>query len=77
MSRSHPTSSRQFLYVPDGSNEKVQILNRDTLEVVGFFGGHGGHGLDSSTTSTVSPVRFERQHLPGRIVRNACAAVEL
>ena len=22
----------------------MQILNRDTLEVVGFFGGHGGHG---------------------------------
>jgi DNA-binding beta-propeller fold protein YncE len=35
---------QQFLYVPDGSNKKVQILNRDTLEVLGFFGGHGGHG---------------------------------
>ncbi|MGP0073456.1 MAG: hypothetical protein ACLPWF_16190 [Bryobacteraceae bacterium] len=35
---------QQFLYVSDGSNKKVQILNRDTLEVVGFFGGHGGHG---------------------------------
>jgi DNA-binding beta-propeller fold protein YncE len=35
---------QQFLYVSDGSNKKVQILNRETLEVVGFFGGHGGHG---------------------------------
>jgi DNA-binding beta-propeller fold protein YncE len=39
-----PDKQQQFLYVPDGSNKKVQILNRDTLEVVGFFGGRGGHG---------------------------------
>jgi DNA-binding beta-propeller fold protein YncE len=39
-----PGQQQQFLYVPDGSNKKVQILNRDTLEVLGFFGGHGGHG---------------------------------
>jgi DNA-binding beta-propeller fold protein YncE len=39
-----PDKGQQFLYVPDGSNKKVQILNRDTLEVVGFFGGYGGHG---------------------------------
>jgi len=31
--------------VPDGSNSKVHIVNRETLEVVGFFGGHGGHGF--------------------------------
>lgn len=37
-------NQQQFLYVPDGSNKKVQILNRDTLEVVGFFGGQGGRG---------------------------------
>src|SRR5262249_25634337 len=40
-----PDKQQQFIYVPDGSNKKVQILNRDTLEVVGFFGGHGGHGV--------------------------------
>jgi DNA-binding beta-propeller fold protein YncE len=39
-----PDQQQQFLYVPDGSNKKVQILNRDTLEVLGFFGGSGGHG---------------------------------
>ena len=39
-----PDKQQQFLYVPDGSNKRVQILNRDTLEVIGFFGGHGGHG---------------------------------
>jgi hypothetical protein len=39
-----PDKQQQFLYVPDGSNKKVQILNRDKLEVVGFFGGHGGRG---------------------------------
>jgi DNA-binding beta-propeller fold protein YncE len=36
--------AQQFFYVPDGSNKKVDIVDRKTLEVVGFFGGHGGHG---------------------------------
>jgi hypothetical protein len=39
-----PDAEQRFLYIPDGTNKKVQILNRDTLEVVGWFGGHGGHG---------------------------------
>jgi DNA-binding beta-propeller fold protein YncE len=39
-----PDRQQRFLYVPDGSNKKVQILNRDTLTVVGFFGGYGGRG---------------------------------
>ena len=39
-----PDKLQQFFYVPDGTDKKVQILNRETLEVVGFFGGHGGHG---------------------------------
>jgi DNA-binding beta-propeller fold protein YncE len=39
-----PDKQQQFLYVPDGSNKKVQILNRETLEVLGFFSGQGGHG---------------------------------
>jgi hypothetical protein len=39
-----PDKQQKFLYVPDGSNVKVQILNRQTLEVVGWFGGHGGRG---------------------------------
>ena len=40
-----PDKQQQFFYVPDGSNKKVQIVNRQTLELVGFFGGHGGHGV--------------------------------
>lgn len=40
-----PDERQQFFYVPDGSNKKVQIVTRQTLEVVGFFGGHGGHGV--------------------------------
>ena len=39
-----PDPQQQFFYVPDGSNKKVDIVNRGTLEIVGFFGGHGGHG---------------------------------
>jgi hypothetical protein len=40
-----PDKQQQFFYVPDGVNKKVQIVNRQTLEVVGFFGGHGGRGF--------------------------------
>jgi DNA-binding beta-propeller fold protein YncE len=40
-----PDKQQQYIYVPDGSNKKVQILNRDSLEVLGFFGGHGGRGF--------------------------------
>ena len=40
-----PDKQQQFFYVPDGTNKKVQIVNRGTLEIVGFFGGHGGHGV--------------------------------
>jgi hypothetical protein len=40
-----PDKQQRFFYVPDGSNKKVDIVNRDTLEIVGFFGGHGGHGV--------------------------------
>jgi len=39
-----PDKQQRFLYVPDGVNKKVQILDRNKLEVVGWFGGHGGHG---------------------------------
>lgn len=39
-----PDKAQRFFYVPDGSNKKVDIVDRQSLEVVGFFGGHGGHG---------------------------------
>ncbi len=39
-----PDKQQQFIYVPDGSNKKIQILNRDTLQVAGYFGGYGGRG---------------------------------
>jgi hypothetical protein len=40
-----PDRQQQFIYVPDGSNKKVHILNRETMAVVGSFGGRGGHGI--------------------------------
>jgi len=40
-----PDKQQKFFYVPDGSNKKVDIVNRETLEILGFFGGHGGHGV--------------------------------
>lgn len=39
-----PDKQQRFFYVPDGSNKKIQIVNRETLEVMGFAGGNGGHG---------------------------------
>lgn len=46
---SHDPEQR-FAYVVDGTNEKVWILNRDTLETVGSFGG-GGHFAGLFTTA--------------------------
>ena len=40
-----PDRQQRLFYVPDGSNKKVQILDRASLEVLEFFGGHGGHGV--------------------------------
>ena len=37
--------AQRFFYVPDGSNKKVQIVDRQTMELVGFFGGRGGKGV--------------------------------
>jgi DNA-binding beta-propeller fold protein YncE len=40
-----PDPAQRYFYVPDGSNKKVQIVDRQSLQVVGFFGGIGGHGV--------------------------------
>ena len=37
-----PDDKQQFLYVADGRNEKVWILRRSDLDIVGSFG-HAGH----------------------------------
>jgi DNA-binding beta-propeller fold protein YncE len=39
-----PDKQQRFFYVPDGSNKKIQIVDRETVEVAGFAGGSGGHG---------------------------------
>jgi DNA-binding beta-propeller fold protein YncE len=39
-----PDKQQRFFYVPDGTNKKIQIVDRQTLEILGFVGGHGGHG---------------------------------
>ena len=38
-----PDKAQQFLYVLDGSNKAVRVLNRQTLEIVSNVGGHAGH----------------------------------
>jgi DNA-binding beta-propeller fold protein YncE len=34
---------QRFLYVMDGSNKAIRVLNRQTMEIVGSIGGHAGH----------------------------------
>jgi hypothetical protein len=38
-----PDKAQQFLYLVDGSNKVVRILNRQTLEILANVGGHAGH----------------------------------
>ena len=38
-----PAKEQKFIYVPDGSNDRVRILNRDTLQAVGSFGCEGSY----------------------------------
>jgi DNA-binding beta-propeller fold protein YncE len=38
-----PDKAQRFLYIVDGSNKYVRILNRQTLEIVDSVGGHAGH----------------------------------
>lgn len=38
-----PDKEQRFLYVVDGSNKTVRILNRQTLEIVGSIGARAGH----------------------------------
>jgi DNA-binding beta-propeller fold protein YncE len=38
-----PDKAQQFLYLVDGSNKVVRVLNRQTLDVVANVGGHAGH----------------------------------
>jgi len=38
-----PDKGQRFLYVVDGSNKAVRVLDRQTLQVLGSIGGHAGH----------------------------------
>lgn len=38
-----PDKEQKFLYVVDGSNKAIRILNRQTLEILASVGGHAGH----------------------------------
>lgn len=38
-----PDTAQQFLYVVDGSNKVVRVLDRKTLDIVTNVGGHAGH----------------------------------
>jgi DNA-binding beta-propeller fold protein YncE len=38
-----PDPEQRFLYVVDGSNKAVRVLNRQTLQQVSSIGGHAGH----------------------------------
>jgi DNA-binding beta-propeller fold protein YncE len=38
-----PDKEQRFLYIVDGSNKAIRVLNRQTLETVASIGGHAGH----------------------------------
>jgi DNA-binding beta-propeller fold protein YncE len=38
-----PDREQRFLYVLDGSNKAIRVVNRQTMEIIGNIGGHAGH----------------------------------
>ena len=50
-----PDKEQQFLYVVDGSNKAIRVLNRQTLEIVSNVGGHAGHNAREFFHATASP----------------------
>jgi sugar lactone lactonase YvrE len=38
-----PDKEQKFLYIVDGSNKAIRVLDRKTLEIVSNVGGHAGH----------------------------------
>jgi DNA-binding beta-propeller fold protein YncE len=40
-----PDAEQRYFYVPDGTNKKVQIVERRTMKHIGYFGGYGGKGV--------------------------------
>jgi DNA-binding beta-propeller fold protein YncE len=38
-----PDKEQKFLYVVDGSNKAIRVLDRQTLQIVSNIGGHAGH----------------------------------
>ena len=43
VSEKGPDKEQKFLYIVDGSNKAIRILNRRTLETLASVGGHAGH----------------------------------
>ena len=56
-----PDPEQRFAYVPDGRNEKIWILERQTLDLIGSFGcaGHAGgcmttpHGIATDSKGNI------------------------
>jgi DNA-binding beta-propeller fold protein YncE len=61
-----PDAEQRYFYVPDGTNKKVQIVDRRSMTLVGYFGGYGGKGVGefSHIHSIATDSRGER--LPRR-----------
>src|SRR3954468_8091661 len=38
-----PDREQRYLYVMDGSNKAIRVLNRQTMDIVATIGGHAGH----------------------------------
>ncbi|MBI4519354.1 MAG: hypothetical protein HY701_00835 [Gemmatimonadetes bacterium] len=76
-----PDSAQRFLYVVDGSNKVVRILDRQTLEMVSSVGGHAGHNareffhihsiaVDSQGNLFLGEVNNGQRYYRYRIVRD-------
>ena len=49
-----PDPEQRFAYIPDGRNEKVWILERKTLDVIGSFGCPGHFGGCMTTPHSIA-----------------------
>jgi 6-phosphogluconolactonase (cycloisomerase 2 family) len=52
-----PDKAQRFLYVVDGSNKAVRVLNRQTMDILYSVGGHAGHNAREFFHAQARPTR--------------------
>ena len=46
---------QKFMYIADGANEKIHVLDRQTMKELYWFGGGGRHRSDSLRVTNLLP----------------------